>query len=149
MRPSARARLPSVPAPRSWMYQDALVGAFASRLGAGHQLMDLAVELRAREQPAFDGATELALEHVVFPAVDDDLVHFRPAGRIELAPRERDKGAARLEPGVAAHDLARGGAAAHDVGAAHDFFDRILRHHRDAELLRPVVRESAAGLRPA
>src|ERR1043166_6258414 len=80
------------------MDQNALVVALAARLGAGDQLLDLGVQLFAREQSAVDHAAELALEHVELPAVDHDLVHLRPAGRIELAPRQRDEGAARLEP---------------------------------------------------
>src|SRR6266540_4787764 len=86
--------------------QDALVVALAALLLSGHHLVDLGMELLAREQAGLDRAPELALKHVELPAVDHDLVHLRPAGRIELAPRQRDEGAARLEPRLAAHDLA-------------------------------------------
>ena len=118
-------------------------------LRARNELVDLAMELRAREQAPFDHSLELALQHVEFPAVDDDLVHLRPAGGVELAARQRNEGAAGLEPGLAAHHLARGGAADGDIGAAHHLLDRVLGHDRDAERLRPLGRERRARLRPA
>src|SRR5215471_14620851 len=51
---------------------------------ARYQLVDLAMELRARELARLDHPFELALQHVKIPTVDDDLVHLRPAGRIEF-----------------------------------------------------------------
>ena len=55
---------------------------------ARHQILYFAMQLFARKQAAVDGAPEFLLQHVEFPAVDDHLVHFRPAGRIELAARQ-------------------------------------------------------------
>src|SRR5499427_3016072 len=115
------------------MDQNPLVIALAALLRARYQLVDLAMELRARELTRLDHPFELALQHVEVPTVDDDLVHLRPAGRIELAARERDEGRAGLEPRLAAYHVARSGAAHGDIGAAHDLFDRILGHDRDAE----------------
>src|SRR5262249_17747166 len=56
------------------MDQDALIVTLAARFRTGDELLDLGVQRVAREQLAFDHAPELALEHVEFPAVDDDLV---------------------------------------------------------------------------
>src|SRR5262249_17755605 len=114
--------------------EDALIVVLAALLRAGDELVDLGVELVARELSAFDHALELALQHVEFPTVDDDFIHLRPAGRVELPARQRDEGAAGLEPGLAAHHLARGGAADRDIGAAHDLLDRILGHDRNPKL---------------
>ena len=124
--------------------QDALIVALPALLRADDQLLDFRVELLAREQAAFDHALELALQHVEFPAVDDDLVHLRPAGRIELAARQRDEGAARLEPGLAAHHVARRGAADGDVGAAHHLLDRILRDRPEFRAPATTSRAKAA-----
>src|SRR5215472_16381310 len=99
--------------------QNALVVVLAAFLGSGNELVNLAVKLRARELALLDHALELALEHVEFPAVDHDLIDLRPTGGIKLAPRQRDEGRARLEPGLAANHLVRGRAAHRDVGAAH------------------------------
>src|SRR5262245_23590491 len=87
--------------------------ALAPLLRAGDELVNFAVQLPARELALLDHALELALQHVEFPAVDHDLVQFRPASRVELAPRQRDEGRPRLEPGLAAHHVARRGAAHH------------------------------------
>src|SRR5262245_41302539 len=102
------------------MDQNSLVIALATLLLAQYQVVDLAMELRARELARLDHPLELALQHVEVPTVDDDLVQLRPARRIELAARERDEGRAGLEPRLAAHHVARGGAADGDIGAAHD-----------------------------
>src|SRR6516164_5590230 len=128
--------------------QNALVVALAAFLGSGNELVNLAVKLRARELALLDHAFELALEHVEFPAVDHDLVDLRPAGGIELAPRQRDEGRTRLEPGLAADHVVRGGATHRDVGAAHHLLDRVLGNHRNAERMRPFLREGRARLRP-
>src|SRR5262249_6520169 len=124
-----------------WYGSNPLVIALAALLRARYQLVDLAMELRARELTRLDHPFELALQHVEVPTVDDDLVHLRPAGRIELAARQRDEGRAGLEPKLAAHHVARGGAAHGDIGATHDLFDRILGHDHDAERLRPFPRK--------
>src|SRR5205807_8365571 len=113
--------------------QNPLVIAFAALLRAREQFVDLGIQLLAREQPRLDGALELALQHVEVPAVDDDLINLRPAGRIELASRQRDEGRAGLEPSFAADNLTRGGATDDDIGAAHDVFDRLLGHDRYPE----------------
>src|SRR3954451_13899667 len=123
--------------------QDALIVALPALLRADDQLLDLRMELLAREQAAFDHPLEFALQHVELPAVDDNLVQLRPAGRIELAARQRDEGAARLEPGLAAHHLARRGAADGDVGVTHHLLDRILRDYWNPQRLRPLLRESS------
>src|SRR6516164_3405303 len=106
--------------------QNPLVVALAALLLARYQLVDLAIKLFARELARLDHAPELTLQHVEVPTVDDDLVHLRPAGRIELAARQRDEGRARPDPWLAAHHVTGGGAAHGDIGAAHDLFDRIL-----------------------
>src|SRR6266849_10413459 len=129
--------------------EDAFIVALTAHFRASDELVDLGVKPIAREQAAFDHALELALQQVEFPAVDDDLVELRPAGGIELAARQRDEGAAGLEPGLAADHLARGGAADRDVGAAHDRLDRIHRYDRNAELVRPFLGERRPRLRPA
>src|SRR5688572_17621221 len=123
------------------MNEYALIVALASLLLTGRQLMDFCVELLAREQAGFDRAPELALQHVEIPAVDDDLVELRPAGRIELAASERDESAARLQPGLAADDIPGRGTADDDFGATHHLLDRILGHDRNSECLRPFFRE--------
>jgi hypothetical protein len=74
------------------MDENSLVVAFPAFLCARHQLVDLRIEPLAREQARLDRALELALQHVEFPAVDDDLVHLRPAGGIEFAARQRNEG---------------------------------------------------------
>src|SRR5262249_46367505 len=74
--------------------ENSLLIAFAAFLRARDQFVDLGIKLLAREQPRLDGTLELALQHVEVPAVDDDLIHLRPARRIELASRQRDAGRA-------------------------------------------------------
>src|SRR5262249_8475261 len=128
--------------------QNSLVIALATLLLARYQLVDLAVELLARELARLDHPLELALQHVEVPTVDDDLVHLRPARRIELAARQRDEGAAWLEPRLAAHHVARSGAADGDIGATHDLFDRILGHDCNPERLRPFPRKRRPRLGP-
>ena len=130
------------------MDQDALVIALAPDLPAGNQFMDFRMQLLAREQAGLDHLLELGLQHVEFPGVDHDLVHLRPAGRVELAPRQRNEGAAGLEPFLAAHDIARRRAADRNVCAADDLLDRILRYDRDAELMRPLLGKGPPRLRP-
>src|SRR5215831_5646172 len=128
--------------------QNSLVIALATLLLARYQLVDLAVELLARELARLDHPLELTLQHVEIPTVDDDLVHLRPARRIELAARQRDEGAAWLEPKLAAHHVARSGAADGDIGATHDLFDRILGHDCNPERLRPFPRKRRPRLGP-
>src|SRR5215472_483196 len=93
------------------MDQNSLVIALAALLLARYQVVDLAMELRTRELARLDHPPELALQHVEVPTVDDDLVELRPARRIKLAACQRDEGSAGLEPRLAAHHVARGGAA--------------------------------------
>src|SRR5262249_59828269 len=121
--------------------QNPLVVALAALLLARYQLVDLAMKLFARELARLDHAPELTLQHVEVPTVDDDLVHLRPTGRIELAARQRDEGAAGPEPRLAAGHGARGGDAHGDIGAAHDLFHRILGHDPDSEALRAFSRK--------
>src|SRR5690349_12133490 len=123
------------------MNENPFLLALATLFCARYELLNLSMELLAREQTRLDGALELALQHVELPAIDDDLVHLRPAGGIEFAACERDEGRAGLEPRLAGHDLARRGAADHDVGAAHDRLDRIHGHDGDSKRLRPFPRE--------
>src|SRR5262249_61254464 len=89
------------------MDQNSLVIALATLLLARYQLVDLAMELRARELARLDHPLELALQHVEVPTVDDDLVQLRPARRIKLAACQRDEGSSGLEPRLAAHHIAR------------------------------------------
>src|SRR2546430_267093 len=56
------------------MDQNSLVIALAALLLARYQLVDLAMELLARELARLDHPLELALQHVEVPTVDDDLV---------------------------------------------------------------------------
>src|SRR6185437_4537035 len=126
--------------------ENPLVVAVAPFLLAGNEFVYLGVKLIAGKQARFDRVSELALQHVEFPAVDHDFVHLRPPGRIELAPGERDECTAGLEPLDPADDLGRCGAANRDVGATHDVLNRFLDDHRDAEFFRPFFRECAACL---
>src|SRR5579859_4156380 len=107
--------------------QDPLIVALAPLLLAGDEFVDLGVQPVTRKQSKLDCVLEFALEHVKLPAVDYDLIHLDPSGRVELAPRQRDEGAAGLEPLLAADDLGRSCAADGYVRAAHDLLDRVLR----------------------
>src|SRR5690242_21496009 len=69
-----RPPLPSFPTRRSSDLADLL---------SCDELVDFRVNLLPREQAGLDHALELALEHVEFPGNDHNLIHLRPAGRIE------------------------------------------------------------------
>src|SRR5690348_14555181 len=84
--------------------QDALVSTLAAFLLADDELLDFGVQLLAREETGLDGVPEVFLEHIELPAVDDDLVHLRPAGRIELAACKGNESGAGFQPGLTAHD---------------------------------------------
>src|SRR5262249_4682167 len=87
----------------SGMDQNSLVIALATLLLARYQVVDLAMELRARELARLDHPLELALQHVEVPTIDDDLVQLRPAGRIELAARDLADHPPPLQPIPSAH----------------------------------------------